>query len=133
MKVTMTRALTETGSPCCFGRFRLDSRERQLLHDGVPVALQPKVFDTLVLLLGRPGKLFEKAEIMNALWPGISVGESALTKNISALRKVLTRGTKGDSFIQTVPKFGYRFAEPVKSVEHVAMATTAAYSLVTEW
>jgi DNA-binding winged helix-turn-helix (wHTH) protein/TolB-like protein/tetratricopeptide (TPR) repeat protein len=114
-----------------FGRFRLDVRERRLLNDGVPVPLQPKVFDTLVLLVERHGELIGKAEITEALWPGVFVGESALTKNISDLRKVLADGADGAGFIETVPKTGYRFVRPVEIVQETGPAPPSPVALRT--
>jgi DNA-binding winged helix-turn-helix (wHTH) protein/TolB-like protein/tetratricopeptide (TPR) repeat protein len=108
-----------------FGRFQLDRRERRLLNDGAPVPLQPKVFDTLVLLVERHGELIGKAEMMEALWPGTFVGESALTKNISDLRKALADGADGTGFIETVPKTGYRFVRPVEIVQEAGIAPPA--------
>ena len=108
-----------------FGRFQLDRRERRLLNDGAPVPLQPKVFDTLVLLVERHGELIGKAEMIEALWPGTFVGESALTKNISDLRKALADGADGTGFIETVPKTGYRFVLPVEIVREAKIAPPA--------
>ena len=52
-----------------FGPFRLDPENRILLRDSLPVSLTPKVFDTLVLLVERSGRLVLKDELMTAIWP----------------------------------------------------------------
>src|SRR5262245_7450730 len=93
-----------------FGPFRLDEGERLLLRDGQAVGLTPKVFDTLVALLERSGRLVEKDELMARLWPDTFVDEGALTRNISDLRKALS----GGRYVETVPKRGYRFVAPVR-------------------
>src|SRR5262245_36764735 len=95
-----------------FGPFRLDETERLLLREGEPVGLTPKVFDTLVALLERSGRLVEKDELMAKLWPDTFVDEGALTRNISDLRKALG----GERYVETVPKRGYRFVEPVREL-----------------
>lgn len=95
-----------------FGPFRLDEAERLLLRNGGPVGLTPKVFDTLLVLLERSGHLIEKDELMARLWPDTFVEESALTRNISDLRKALG----GERYVETVPKRGYRFVAPVREV-----------------
>jgi DNA-binding winged helix-turn-helix (wHTH) protein/TolB-like protein len=77
------------------------------------------LFDTLLVFIERPGRLLGKAELMQALWPDTFVAESALTKNISDLRKALGDGKEGVTLIETVPKSGYRF---VASVEFAATA-----------
>src|SRR5215467_14998815 len=97
-----------------FGAFRLDPAERQLLRDGKAVPLPPKAFLTLVLLVERNGRVREKQELMQAVWPGTFVEENNLTQCISLLRKTL--GENGDSqgFIETIPRLGYRFVAPVR-------------------
>ncbi|HET8676998.1 MAG TPA: transcriptional regulator, partial [Blastocatellia bacterium] len=88
-----------------FGLFCLNEAERVLLRGGEPVALTPKVFDTLVALVERSGHLVEKAELIDRLWPDTFVEEGTLTRNISDLRKALGE----EKYIETVPKRGYRF------------------------
>jgi DNA-binding winged helix-turn-helix (wHTH) protein len=93
--------------------FRLDAGERQLLRDGKPVQLAPKVFDTLVALVENSGRLVDKDELMTRLWPDTFVEEATLARNISDLRKALGESPSGDKYIETVPKGGYRFVAPV--------------------
>ena len=78
--------------------------------------LPPKAFDTLLLLVRQPGHLMSKSELMKALWPDSFVEEVNLANNISLLRKVLRDNAGACSFIQTVPKLGYRFLPAVTSV-----------------
>ena len=68
-----------------FDAFRLDPAERQLLRDGVPVALTPKVFETLVVLVERGGHLVEKEELLKLVWAEAFVEEANLT-SVSAKR-----------------------------------------------
>jgi TolB-like protein/DNA-binding winged helix-turn-helix (wHTH) protein len=96
-----------------FGEFCLDVDERRLLHRGVTVPLAPKVFDTLLLLVETPGHLIEKEEFMKKLWPDTFVGDDALARNVSILRKVLGGSSESQSAIATVPKKGYRFVAEV--------------------
>lgn len=103
-----------------FGEFELDPAERRLSVAGKPIALTPKVFDTLVLLVERAGRLASKDELMRALWPRGYVEESNLTKHIWVIRRALGDGEQGSRFIETVPKLGYRFVAIVTTVERVA-------------
>ncbi len=95
-----------------FGPFRLDESERLLEREGTPVALTPKVFDTLVALVERSGHLVDKDELVEKLWPDTFVEPGTLTRNVSDLRKALG----GDDYIETVPKRGYRFVAKVTQV-----------------
>src|SRR5215510_12506355 len=98
-----------------FGPYRLDGAERLLWRDGEVVPLQPKVFDLLLVLVERHGRLLEKDELMKAVWPDTVVEEVNLANNISILRKTLSQN--GREFIETVPKRGYRFVADVKKLE----------------
>lgn len=106
-----------------FGKFRCDPREHRLLCEGEAVPLAPKCFDLLVIFLQSKGRLLTKDDLMRQLWPDSFVEEANLTVNISALRKALGE-TRGQRYIETVPKLGYRFAVPV--TEHLAAGTPAA-------
>ncbi|MBS0366008.1 MAG: winged helix-turn-helix domain-containing protein [Proteobacteria bacterium] len=96
-----------------FGDFELDPLERRLLRAGQPVALTPKVFETLVLLVTQAGHAVSKDELMKALWPRGYVEESNLTKHVWLIRRALGDGEDDSRFIETVPKLGYRFVAPV--------------------
>jgi eukaryotic-like serine/threonine-protein kinase len=78
-----------------FDAFRLDPAERLLLCDSKPVPLEPKVFETLLVLIRNSGRLVTKEELMQAVWPDTFVEESNLARNISLLRKALNRGDSG--------------------------------------
>jgi TolB-like protein/DNA-binding winged helix-turn-helix (wHTH) protein/Tfp pilus assembly protein PilF len=97
-----------------FGPFRLDPAERLLLREGEPVALTPKCFDLLVMLVENSGHLLEKQELLDRIWPGQFVEEANLSFNISSLRKALGQVQSGDRFIETVPKKGFRFVADVE-------------------
>jgi DNA-binding winged helix-turn-helix (wHTH) protein len=100
-----------------FGPFRLDAKERLLLRDGEAVPLEPKVFDTLILLIRNSGHLLEKDELINKVWPDAVIEEGSLTRNISTLRRVLGDGENGLRYIETVPTRGYRFVATVRDLE----------------
>lgn len=55
----------------CFGAFRLQPGEQRLLRDGEVVPLPPRVFDTLVALVERRGRLVDKEELLQAVWAGV--------------------------------------------------------------
>jgi Tol biopolymer transport system component/DNA-binding winged helix-turn-helix (wHTH) protein len=99
-----------------FGEFRLDATQRVVFRAGRPVALAPKVIETLLALVERSGTLVTKDELMTRLWPDTFVEESNLTQNVFQLRKVLGDGQDGKHFIETVPRRGYRFMGEVKTL-----------------
>jgi TolB-like protein len=101
-----------------FDRFRIDPVHRLLFEKGAaePVSLPPRVFDTLLYFVERPGELVSKAALMSAIWPNVIVEENSLNQSISALRRVLGETPAEHRFIVTAPGKGYRFVAPVRLV-----------------
>jgi TolB-like protein len=103
-----------------FGNFRLNRTERLLLGPNGPVELSARSFDILAVLLERPDEVVGKAELFDAVWPGLVVEENTLHVHISALRKLLPA-----EMIVTVHGRGYKYAGPRPSL---AMAEVTAQS-----
>lgn len=101
-----------------FGPFRIDTANRLLLRDGKPIALKPKVVETLLLLIENSGRVVEKDELIEKLWPDSFVEEGNLTQNIYVLRKAIGGGAQAESYIETIPRRGYRFAAQVKEIPY---------------
>src|SRR5687767_7124238 len=97
-----------------FDSFLLDIADRTLFRDGAPVPLTPKTFDTLLLLVEGKGVLIEKERLLSGVWGDVMVEENNLTQQISILRKVLGKTPDGTSYIETLPKHGYRFHAHIK-------------------
>ena len=87
-----------------FGRIEVRAAQRELLVDGVRAQVGARAFDLLMALMQRRNQLATKSELMEAVWPGQTVGESNLFVQVGALRKVL-----GPGVIATIPGRGYRF------------------------
>lgn len=99
-----------------FDQFLLAPEEQLLLRNGQPVALTPKTFGLLVVLVRNSGHLVKKDELLQQVWPDSIVEEVNLSVNISALRKALGDDQVVTRFIETVPKRGYRFVAPVRQI-----------------
>ena len=109
-----------------FGPFSIDTRERVLERAGQPVPLTPKAFDLLAALLEEPGRLVSKDELLHRVWPDTFVEEANLAYNVFALRKALGDAAEDATYIETVPKRGYRFKAPVTTVDEIPPAAPAA-------
>ncbi|HYS53492.1 MAG TPA: transcriptional regulator [Thermoanaerobaculia bacterium] len=97
-----------------FGDFEFDDRRRTLRAGGHRVRLTGQSVDLLSLLLERPGDLITRDEIQRRLWPDTHVGfEHSLDVIVSRLRTVLGDKSASARYIETVPRKGYRFIEPV--------------------
>jgi DNA-binding winged helix-turn-helix (wHTH) protein/Tol biopolymer transport system component len=101
-----------------FGEFTVDGEQRVLLRNNTPLPMAPKVFDTLLILVANSGRIVEKEELINRLWPDSFVEESNVTVNIQQLRKSLGDNARQPRFVETVARRGYRFiAEVTKPTE----------------
>ena len=108
-----------------FGPFLLDISERRLTRGSRNIALRMKVFETLCVLVENAGRLVSKDELLRAVWPDTLVEENNLNHNISVLRKALGENGTGQTYIETVPRIGYRFAARVNRT-HPAPPTRPA-------
>lgn len=99
-----------------FGSFRLIPEEKQLLRDGAPVALTPKSFDLLAVLVKNSGRLLEKSVLLDQVWPDSFVEEANLSVKMTELRRALGETPNAPQYIETVPRRGYRFVAEVKEL-----------------
>lgn len=104
------------GSRFAFGPFVLDSGTGTLLENDIPVSASYRGLKLLAALVGRPGGVLSKAELLEAAWPGMAVEEGNLTVQIAQLRKLLGEPANGGDWIVTVPRVGYRFAGVVEQL-----------------
>lgn len=98
-----------------FGPFIYDPEQRALFRGDQSVPLAPKTIDLLHVLLEERGRLVDKADLMRRVWPGTTVEEVGLARNVSLLRKALGDEAEESSYIETVPRRGYRFAAEIRS------------------
>jgi DNA-binding winged helix-turn-helix (wHTH) protein len=91
-----------------FGPFQLDEPGRVLRLAEREVPLQPRVFDLLVYLVNSRARVVSKDELLEALWPGVTVTDNSLQRAVSTLRGALREGGMEDA-IRSFPRNGYRF------------------------
>ncbi len=106
-----------------FGPFSLDMVRRTLSRDGVPLQLSQKAFDTLVVLIENRGRVVEKGELLNRIWPDSFVEEINLNVQVSTLRKTLGESPTEHRYIVTVPKRGYSFVAPIQETLEPVLTT----------
>lgn len=112
-----------------FGDYRIATSDRRLRSsDGTPLALTPRVFDTLLYLVEHSGSLLGKEELMAAIWPDQIVEENNLSQNISTLRRALGEKPGTPRYIMTVPGRGYRFLAKVTTQPNETKLSRAASS-----
>ena len=106
-----------------------DSRS---LREGQPVAVTPKAFETLLVLVRRSREVVTKEELLKAIWPDSFVEEANLSQNIFMLRKALGDTMEERHYIVTLPGRGYRFAAEVRTITEGSEALIAQMRSRTE-
>jgi TolB-like protein/DNA-binding winged helix-turn-helix (wHTH) protein len=82
----------------------------ELLHDGQKVRVQEQPLQILEAVVGRPGQLVKREELIAKLWPrGITDFDAGLNTAMRKLRAVLDDDPDSPRYIETVPRQGYRF------------------------
>lgn len=95
-----------------FGDFELDEEQRQLRRGGALVDLQPLVFNLISLLVRNRERVVSKDELLDTLWPDVTVTEASIQRAVS-----IARGSLGDDshqLIRTFSGYGYRFCGVVQ-------------------
>jgi TolB-like protein len=95
-----------------FGPFRLDSEAEILFRGEEALPLGRRAVSLLRVLVERPGKPVTKDALIEAAWPGLAVEDSNLTVQMAAIRRVLADAPGNDTWIETLPRRGYRFIGP---------------------
>ena len=94
-----------------FGPFEVDLKERVLRKHGVRLKLQAQPFQVLMTLLEAPGAAVTREELRRRIWPDHTFVdfEHGLNAAVTRLRQALGDSAGTARYIQTVPKYGYRF------------------------
>ena len=108
-----------------FGPFSMDPDKQVLLRDGQVIAVSPKAFETLLVLVRRGREVVTKEELLKEIWPDSFVEEANLSQHIFKLRKALGDTSDGERYIVTLPGRGYRFAVPVRTISEGGEALVA--------
>src|SRR5258708_35644653 len=106
-----------------FGAFEVDLEGRRLLKSGIQIALREQSFQVLAALMERPGEIVTREELRRRLWSSDTFVdfEVALNSAVSRLRDALGDSAGSPSFIETIPKRGYRFVVPIAKRPGIAV------------
>jgi pimeloyl-ACP methyl ester carboxylesterase/DNA-binding winged helix-turn-helix (wHTH) protein len=96
-----------------FGDFELDVDRLELRRDGVSVPMEPQTFDVLVYLVEQRERVVTKEELMDNVWGGRFVSETAVTSRIKQARRAVADDGQAQDVIRTHHGRGYRFIAPV--------------------
>jgi TolB-like protein len=109
-----------------FGDHELDIERRELRRGAEPVALEPQVFDLLVYLVRSRDRVVSKDDLIDGVWGGRIVSDSALTSRLNAARRAVDDSGAEQRLIRTVPRRGVRFIGEVTEYGEPATGVAAA-------
>jgi DNA-binding winged helix-turn-helix (wHTH) protein len=111
-----------------FGEFELNEESRSLRLAGRELEAQPLVFDFLAVLLRHQDRALSKGELLDTLWPGVTVTEASLQRVASLARGILRQGGI-ETALRNLPRFGYRIClDPPVASEQGSRPANPAHS-----
>ena len=113
------------GNRTLVGDWSVEPALDALQRGGESVRLEPKAMEILVVLASRPGEVVSREELLSAVWPGVVVGDEALSQVVTKLRKALGDDARAPTYIETISKRGYRLIAPVKALPGGPVAEVA--------
>ncbi|CTQ56567.1 Transcriptional regulator HilA [Roseibium album] len=96
-----------------FADFRIDTETRQLLRRDQTIDIQPKVFELVVFLISNRHRVVSKDELIEHVWEGRIVSDSALNASINSVRQALGDNGKAQRVIKTFSRRGFRFVAEI--------------------
>ena len=98
-----------------FGSFELDLAKAELRAEGVVLPLERQVFALLAFLVENRERLVSKDEIIEKVWDGRVVSDSAVSSRIKSARQALGDDGQAQRYIRTTHRRGFRFVADVKT------------------
>jgi TolB-like protein/Tfp pilus assembly protein PilF len=112
-----------------FGDHRLDLERRELRCGTELVDVQPQVFDLIAYLVQNRDRVVSRSDLLQAVWGGRSVSDSALTTRINAARRAVSDSGAAQQVIRTISRKGVRFVAAVREEDQWAVEPTAGASV----
>jgi adenylate cyclase len=110
------------GKQALIGDWSVEPALDALRRGGDVVRLEPKAMELLVYLASRPGQVVSREELLSAVWPGVVVGDEALSQAVTKLRRALGDDVRAPTYIETISKRGYRLIARVSALEEAPPA-----------
>jgi DNA-binding winged helix-turn-helix (wHTH) protein/TolB-like protein/Tfp pilus assembly protein PilF len=95
------------------GEWWADPSTNELRRAGDRLRIEPKAMEVLMALAGRAGEAVSREALLAEVWPGVVVGDEALTQSIIKLRRALGDNPRKPAYIETIAKRGYRLIAPL--------------------
>jgi len=100
------------GTAISFAEFEVDLSRQELRRAGAVVKVEPQVLDLIAYLAAHPGEVLSRDDLIENVWDGRIVSDSAIASRINAARAALGDDGKTQRIIRTISRRGYRFEAP---------------------
>lgn len=116
-----------------FATFEIDEATREVRAGTRVLTLQPRVFDLMVYLVRHRDRVVPKDELLDAVWPGVTVADGSLQRAVSLARQALA-ACGAETAIRTYSRQGYRWCaeaagrDPAAAPASGTTAAQAAYA-----
>jgi DNA-binding winged helix-turn-helix (wHTH) protein/tetratricopeptide (TPR) repeat protein len=104
-----------------FGEFTLIPALRELARNGRPLAVQPRVFDTLAYLIQHRDRAVGRDELIAAVWGTVDITDNVLSQIVARARQAVGDSAEVQHTLRTVPRFGYRWVGGVDAASATAV------------
>jgi Tol biopolymer transport system component/DNA-binding winged helix-turn-helix (wHTH) protein len=118
-----------------FGPFRVDLKTQRLYRDQIWIKLPRQSFLILKMLLARPGEVVTREELRTALWPSDTFVDfdHGLNNAVNRIRVALNDGAEAPTYIETLPRVGYRFVGQIPTNTSGEPEAASAPTVASEW
>lgn len=105
---------TEAGQGWAFGPFELSIERGLLVSAGAEISISPKPLAALLFLVRNRERVVSRAELLEAVWPDVTVSDAAFASVLRDLRRALGDTATESRFVATLRGRGLRFVAPVR-------------------
>ncbi|MBT8409217.1 MAG: winged helix-turn-helix domain-containing protein [Alphaproteobacteria bacterium] len=109
-----------------FDDVELDVARAELRRDGALVPVEPQVLDLICFLALHAGEIVTRDALIEGVWGGRIVSESAIASRINAARTALGDDGTAQRIIKTIPRRGFRFEADVTAAARPALRSGPA-------
>ena len=118
-----------------FGSFHLDLERRELFRDGLPIRVQAKIIEALLILVEHPGQIITREILRARLWPGDAQinYDANVNTTVNKLRHVLGDSHDRPFYVETIPRRGYTFIADAQFVEEPVFVSREKSASAARW
>ncbi len=104
------------------GDWQVSPKLNSVCRNGQTVSVKLKSMAVLTCLADADGEVLSRNDIMDTVWPGMTVTDDVLTQSIVELRKAFDDDAKNPGVIETIPRVGFRLVATVTPIDDISVA-----------